>query len=78
MPATSVQSFLKTCREHPAKVNETYVEHMMFAVGMALRLFKAASAALLHAIIPAFCETTASREIRAMHDEIVARSSPNK
>ena len=76
MPA-SVQSFLKSCREHPAKVNETYGEHMMFAVTMSLRLFKAAAAALVHAIIPAFCETTASREIRAMHDEIVARSAPN-
>jgi hypothetical protein len=36
-------------------------------------LFKAAGAALLHAFIPALCETTASQAIIEMHGEIAAR-----
>ncbi len=75
-PAKSIlpaQQFLRTCREHPAEVNETYFQHMRFAMRMAFRLLKAASAALLHSLVPALCETTASREVCAMHDEITRR-----
>ena len=72
---SSVQGFLKTCRDHPAQVNETYFEHMCFAASMAGRLFKAGAAALLHSIVPGWCETTASREICAMHDEITQRNA---
>jgi len=75
MPAsTSVQGFLKTCRDHPAQVNETYFQHMCFAGRMSARLFKAGAAALLHSIVPGWCETTASREICAMHNEITQRN----
>ena len=35
-------------RDHPAKVGETYFEHMAFALGFSVRLFRAAFAALLH------------------------------
>jgi len=72
---TSVQGFIKTCREHPAKVDETYFEHMLFAARMSARLAKAAAAAMLHAIVPGCCETTASREICAMHKEITERNA---
>ena len=57
-------------RDHPAKVGETYFEHMAFALGFSVRLFRAAFAALLHGLVPAFCETTASAEVLAMNDEI--------
>ncbi len=46
---------------HPASVNETYFGHMRFAFGFAFWLFAAAMAAMVHAIVPALCETTASR-----------------
>lgn len=46
---------------HPATVNESYFGHMRFAFGFAFWLAVAAGAALIHAIIPALCETTASR-----------------
>jgi hypothetical protein len=36
-------------------------------------LLKAAGAALLHAFVPALCETTASQAIMDMHAEISAR-----
>jgi hypothetical protein len=43
---------------------------MAFAIGFSVRLFRAAFAALLHGLVPAFCETTASAEVLAMNDEI--------
>ncbi len=75
---SSVQSFLKTCRDHPAQVDETYFQHMCFAAGMSGRLFKAGAAALLHSVVPGWCETTASREICAMHNEITGRNANSK
>lgn len=74
MPLPSAaQQFIHTCRAHPASVNETYWQHMGFAMRMSFRLFRASAAALVHAILPAFCETTASREITAMHNKITQR-----
>ncbi|MGE0238080.1 MAG: DUF6356 family protein [Parvibaculaceae bacterium] len=58
---------------HPEKVGEGYFEHMLFALTFSGRLFKAAAAALLHAFVPALCETTASQSIIDMHAEIAAR-----
>lgn len=68
-----VQGFVQTCRQHPAEVDESYLQHMQFAGRMSFRLLKASAAALLHSVVPACCETTASREICAMHDEITRR-----
>ena len=58
---------------HPHKIGEGYFEHMFFALTFSGRLFKAAGAALVHAFIPALCETTASQGIIDMHAEIAAR-----
>lgn len=59
--------------EHPASVDETYLEHARFALGFAGRLFLASLAALVHAVLPFLFETTASRAIGAMHARIVSR-----
>jgi len=59
--------------DHPSTVDETYFQHMRFAARFAARLFLAGSAAIIHAIFPAFCETTASDQIKAMHAEITNR-----
>lgn len=58
---------------HPRMVGESYLEHSTFALRIAARLLMAGMAALLHAIVPCLCETTASRIILAMNAEIVAR-----
>lgn len=47
--------------EHPQSVDESYFEHMAFAMKFAALLALAAGAALIHAFIPAACEKTASR-----------------
>lgn len=58
---------------HPRKVDESYLEHGAFALRFGSRLLLAGMAALVHAIVPCLCETTASRLILAMHAEMVAR-----
>ena len=58
---------------HPATVDESYFEHMRFAASFAFWLAVAAMAALVHAIVPALCETTASRILKRLHARIMAR-----
>ncbi len=52
---------------HPKSVDESYVEHMAFAGRFSGKLFLAAGAALVHAILPFACEKTASRMIAEMY-----------
>lgn len=59
-------SFFAGFRDHPASVGETYFGHMRFALKFAGKLFVAGGAALVHAAIPPLCETTASRQVKAM------------
>jgi hypothetical protein len=70
MHATLHRLFLS----HPQTVDESYGAHFLFALGFAARLFGAALAALVHAVIPCLFETTASRMIRQMHDRIASRA----
>ncbi|MCF2871204.1 DUF6356 family protein [Octadecabacter sp. G9-8] len=58
---------------HPATVDETYFQHMRFAAGFAFWLMTAGFAALVHAVFPALCETTASRILRKLTDRMNAR-----
>ena len=52
---------------HPQSVDESYVEHMAFAGRFSGKLFLAAGAALVHAVLPFLCEKTASRLIAEMY-----------
>lgn len=54
--------------DHPAKVQESYGEHALFALGFSMKLFAAGFAALVHALIPAFFEKTASGIIRSLYE----------
>lgn len=58
---------------HPASIDETYFQHMRFAFGFAFWLIVAGLAALTHAIIPALCETTASRILGKLTAAMTAR-----
>jgi len=57
----------KVFLDHPESVDETFVEHFMFALGFSLALFKAAFAALIHAFVPCACEKTASTIIARLY-----------
>ena len=65
--------FAKLFTDHPASVDETYFQHMKFALTFAFWLAVAAGAALVHAIMPALCETTASRILKRLHARIESR-----
>ncbi|SLN53532.1 DUF6356 family protein [Pseudooctadecabacter jejudonensis] len=58
---------------HPASVDETYLQHMRFAAGFAFWLAVAAAAAVIHALIPRLCETTASQILRKLTARMEAR-----
>ena len=53
--------------DHPASVDETYGEHFLFALRFSLTLFGAACAALIHALVPALFEKTASKTVAALY-----------
>ena len=69
----SQSAFERVFLAHPASVDESYFQHMRFALGFAGALAVAAGAALVHALVPALCETTASRKVRALHARLGAR-----
>jgi hypothetical protein len=60
---------------HPASVDESYLEHMAFAGKFSGRLFVAAFAALVHAVLPFLFETTASRIIRQLYERMHNRAT---
>lgn len=53
--------------DHPNSVDESYLQHSWFALRFAGSLALAAGAALIHAVIPAACERTASRIIADLY-----------
>ena len=71
MPARIARLFT----DHPASVEETYFGHMAFAGWFASKLFMAAFAALIHALLPFLFETTASRIIRELYERTHNRGS---
>lgn len=58
---------------HPAKVGETYLEHFAVAASFAFWLLLAGMAAVVHAIVPALCEKTASNIILKLHARMTNR-----
>ena len=61
--------------DHPASVDESYGEHARFAFGFSLKLFAAAGAALVHAVIPCLFEKTASRMVADLYERTHNRGS---
>jgi hypothetical protein len=60
---------------HPNSVDETYGEHARFAFGFSLRLFAAAGAALVHAVLPFAFEKTASRIVADLYQRTHKRGT---
>ena len=58
--------------EHPASVDETYLEHFKVAAHFSRQLFGAAFACAVHAVMPSMHQTTASTKVRALCDEMTA------
>jgi hypothetical protein len=58
--------------DHPASVDETYVEHFKVAAHFARCLAVAAGAAAIHAVVPSMCTKTASERICQLHEEMTS------
>ncbi|MFW2542041.1 DUF6356 family protein [Primorskyibacter sp. 2E107] len=71
--SSPVPGFIRAFVDHPASVNETYLQHAAFAGRFAILLFAAGGAALVHAVVPPLFESTASRMIKQMHADMQAR-----
>ncbi|MBT8460674.1 MAG: hypothetical protein KJN60_13475 [Boseongicola sp.] len=61
--------------DHPASVDESYGQHARFAFGFSMKLFAAAGAALVHAVIPCLFEKTASRMVADLYARTHNRGS---
>ncbi|SIT17076.1 hypothetical protein SAMN05421759_12525 [Roseivivax lentus] len=68
-----MQHLARRFTDHPASVDETYLEHMRFAASFAGKLLLAGCAATVHAILPWMFEKTASRIIRDLHHRMENR-----
>ena len=62
-------------RSHLAQVDESYGEHMRFALGVGALMVAAGLACLLHAFLPAVCRTTASRTLASLGRAVEDRSA---
>ena len=62
--------------DHPHRVNETYVEHLGFALRFGLKMTWGGIAAMLHAVLPFLFVTTAGR----INDElqVMRQNSPSR
>ena len=70
-----VAKLMSRFTDHPASVDETYGEHMLFAARFSGKLFLAAGAALVHAVLPFLFEKTASRIINELHHRMHNRTA---
>ncbi|MEM7323769.1 MAG: DUF6356 family protein [Actinomycetota bacterium] len=62
--------FRKAFTDHPATVGETYFEHFGVATHYARELAGASFKAMVHAVIPGLCCTSASDKIKQLHGEV--------
>lgn len=60
---------------HPASVGESYVQHLLHALGFAGAMLLGALACFVHAIFPSMFERTGSAIIARLHARIVINRS---
>lgn len=63
----------KKIKEHLFCVEETYFEHMFFALRYGTKMILGGVGAIVHAFCPAICQTTASRVTAELHEELQGR-----
>lgn len=66
-------NILRSFREHPASVGETYFGHLLQASAFGLRMMFAGLACIVHGLLPFLCITTGSDAMKALHDEMATR-----
>ena len=58
---------------HPRTVGESYIEHMSVAMGFGVMMIVGGLACLVHALVPAWFEFTASRVIATLYTRMVSK-----
>jgi hypothetical protein len=64
-------SMLRRFTDHPASLNETYLQHMAMAFGFGGRMLLGSLACFVHGLLPWLCLTRGSDTIRALHRRMV-------
>lgn len=62
--------------EHPHSVNETYFQHLGFALWFGLKMIWGGIAAIVHAVFPFLFVTTAGRITDAL--QVMRQNSPGR
>ena len=57
--------------DHPRTVNETYIEHLIFAGSFGVKMVWGGIGAIVHALIPGLCITAGSDMIKTLNKTIV-------
>ena len=63
--------------EHPASVNETYLEHLVSALSFGTTMLAAGVACMVHGLLPAVFVTRGSDTIYALHERMVVKRRKN-
>jgi len=63
--------------EHPASVDETYLEHFVSALSFGTKMIVAGVACVLHGLLPAVFVTRGSDTICALHERMVTKRRNN-
>lgn len=69
---------LKSFREHPASVGETYGEHFRHATGFGIRMVLGGIACTVHGFLPFLFVKTGSKQISTLHDRMVVSRAKGK
>ncbi|NKB43232.1 MAG: hypothetical protein GKS03_03030 [Alphaproteobacteria bacterium] len=62
--------------EHPESVNESYLEHLMFAVGFGFRMLIGGLACVVHGLLPFLFERTGSKCVCDLHERLSESGRP--
>jgi hypothetical protein len=57
--------------DHPASVNETYLEHLVAASAFGLRMVAGGLACMVHGFMPCCFQRTGSDQVRRLHERMV-------
>lgn len=57
--------------DHPRTVDESYIEHFVFAGSFGLKMIWGGIGAVVHAIVPGLCITAGSDMIKTLNQTIV-------
>jgi hypothetical protein len=63
--------------EHPASVDETYLQHFISALGFGTKMIVAGVACVVHGLLPALFVTRGSDTVCALHERMVVSRRKN-